>query len=89
VWATGYKEDDSFVNIPYAKDSHGVITHYRGVTPAPGLFVLGRAWQWTRASSLLHGVGKDAAFITKVLKYYLEERYQQVNRVAGAACATC
>ena len=89
VWATGYQEDDSIVNIPFAKDSRGGIVHFRGVTPAPGLFVLGRSWQWTRGSSLLHGVGKDAAFITRVLNYHLEEKHEKMSKLVEAACATC
>ncbi len=85
VWATGYKEDDGFVNIPYVKKKHGGVAHYRGVTPAPGLFVLGRDWQWTRGSALLHGVGKDAAFIVGVLNEFLAENYRRLTRLAAEA----
>jgi putative flavoprotein involved in K+ transport len=85
VWATGYQEDDSVVNIPYAKDASGALLHTRGVTPAPGLFAIGRSWQWTRGSALLHGVGKDAEFITRMLGTYLDEMARAGMSMEGAA----
>lgn len=35
----------------------------RGVSPVPGLYFMGRSWQWTRGSALLAGVGDDAAYV--------------------------
>jgi putative flavoprotein involved in K+ transport len=63
VWATGFTADHSWIDIQEAKDDHGRILHQRGVTPAPGLYVLGRTWQHTRGSALLGWVGSDAAFL--------------------------
>ena len=77
VWATGYREDDRWVDVPYAKNPQGSLIHYRGVSPAPGLFVVGRSWQWSRGSALLHGVGKDAQFILRVLDYHLSDLFQR------------
>ena len=37
--------------------------HQRGVTPSPGLYMLGLTWQHTRGSALLGWVGNDAAFL--------------------------
>jgi putative flavoprotein involved in K+ transport len=37
--------------------------HQRGVTPSPGLYMLGLTWQHTRGSALLGWVGRDAAFL--------------------------
>jgi putative flavoprotein involved in K+ transport len=85
IWSTGYEEDDSFVNIPQAKNDNGSIMHYRGITPVPGMFVLGRSWQWTRGSALLHGVGKDADFLVKVLEHYLSEHQAQPYSIGKAA----
>jgi hypothetical protein len=28
-----------------------------------GLYFIGRSWQWTRGSALLHGAGDDAAHV--------------------------
>ncbi|MGZ5374416.1 MAG: NAD(P)-binding domain-containing protein, partial [Aeromicrobium sp.] len=63
VWATGYKVDHSWIDIPNAKDDQGHILQARGVTPSPGLYTLGLSWQHTRASALLGWVGDDAAFL--------------------------
>jgi putative flavoprotein involved in K+ transport len=63
VWATGFTADHSWIDIPEAKDDQGCILHQRGVTPAPGLYMLGRTWQHTRGSALLGWVGSDAAFL--------------------------
>jgi putative flavoprotein involved in K+ transport len=63
VWATGYRLDHSWIVIPEVKDEHGRIMHLRGVTPSPGLYLLGQTWQHTRGSALLGWVGNDAAFL--------------------------
>jgi len=63
VWATGFKVDHSWIDIPGAKDEQGHILQRRGVTPSPGLYTLGLSWQHTRASALLGWVGDDAAFL--------------------------
>jgi putative flavoprotein involved in K+ transport len=63
VWATGYTTDHTWIDIPEAKDDQGHIRHQRGVTPSPGLYMLGQTWQHTRGSALLGWVGSDAAFL--------------------------
>jgi putative flavoprotein involved in K+ transport len=63
VWATGYTTDHTWIDIPEAKDDQGHILHQRGVTPSPGLYMLGQTWQHTRGSALLGWVSRDAAFL--------------------------
>ena len=63
VWATGFTADHSWIDIQEAKDDQGHIVHQRGVTPSPGLYMLGLTWQHTRGSALLGWVGNDAAFL--------------------------
>lgn len=65
IWATGYRIDHTWIDVPAAKDESGRIRHTRGVTSAPGLYLLGLTWQHTRGSALLGWVGDDAAFITE------------------------
>jgi putative flavoprotein involved in K+ transport len=60
VWATGYHRDYSWIHVPRAIDDAGEIRHDRGVTPAPGLYVIGQPWQTSRGSALLGFVGRDA-----------------------------
>jgi putative flavoprotein involved in K+ transport len=63
VWATGYRDDATWVAIPEATDAQGQFLHQRGVSPVPGRYFIGRSWQWTRGSALLAGVGDDAAYV--------------------------
>jgi putative flavoprotein involved in K+ transport len=63
VWATGFTTDHSWIDVQQAKDDQGHILHERGVTPSPGLYMLGLTWQHTRGSALLGWVGRDAAFL--------------------------
>jgi putative flavoprotein involved in K+ transport len=63
VWATGFKIDHSWIEVPEIKDERGGVRHVRGVTESPGLYMLGMTWQHTRTSALLGWVGDDAAFL--------------------------
>lgn len=62
LWATGYRDDYSWISIPDAVGDGGV-AHDRGVTRVPGLYFLGLPWQHTRGSALLGFVAEDAAHL--------------------------
>jgi len=63
VWCTGFAPDHSWIALPVL-DERGSPRHRRGVVAdAPGLFFLGLRFQHRMTSSLLGGVGADAAFI--------------------------
>jgi putative flavoprotein involved in K+ transport len=62
VWATGYRHDFSWIDVP-GFAANGKPYHDRGVTPAAGLYVLGLGWQHTRGSALIGWVGRDAEFL--------------------------
>jgi putative flavoprotein involved in K+ transport len=74
VWATGYRPDFSWIDVPGVRDESGGIIHRRGVTDAPGLFFIGLTWQHTRGSALIGFVGDDAAFIAGRIGSQLETR---------------
>ena len=63
VWTTGFRFDHSWMDVPVAKDDDGRVRHRRGVTPSPGLYMLGLPRQHTRASALLGWVALDAEFL--------------------------
>ena len=63
IWATGFRVDHSWIDLPEIKDENGCVKHSRGVTPARGLYLLGLTWQWKRTSALLGWVGEDAAYL--------------------------
>jgi putative flavoprotein involved in K+ transport len=64
VWATGYRVDHSWMDVPdVIRD--GRVVHTRGVTDVPGLYFLGLPWQHTRGSALLGFVADDAAHVVR------------------------
>ena len=74
VWATGYRDDTGWAEIPEVKGTQGDFMHYRGVSPLPNLCFVGRSWQWTRGSALFAGVGEDAAYLAEHLVDLFERR---------------
>jgi putative flavoprotein involved in K+ transport len=63
VWCTGFAPDYGWIDLPVFDDG-GYPLHDRGVVPeAPGLFFLGLRFQRSMSSSLIGGVGADAAYI--------------------------
>jgi putative flavoprotein involved in K+ transport len=59
VWATGYRRAYPWLKVPVL-DERGEIRHEGGVTPAPGLYVIGLNFLRRRKSSFIDGVGRDA-----------------------------
>lgn len=74
VWATGFRPDFGWVQVPVF-DGHGAPIHQRGVTAAPGLYFLGLRWQHTQGSGLLGGVGRDAAFLAAKIAQQAQESH--------------
>jgi putative flavoprotein involved in K+ transport len=68
VWATGFRTDYSWVDVPEAFDEDGNPRHQRGITAAPGLAFVGLPWQHTRGSALLGFVQHDAAWVASQLE---------------------
>jgi len=66
VWATGYRADYAWIDIP-GVPRDGRVSHRRGVTDVPGLYFLGLPWQHTRGSALLGFVADDAAHVAASL----------------------
>jgi putative flavoprotein involved in K+ transport len=62
VWATGFRRTYPWLHLPVL-DRSGEICQRRGVTPIPGLYVLGQRFQHFRSSNFIDGVGRDAAFV--------------------------
>jgi putative flavoprotein involved in K+ transport len=74
VWCTGCRSDRSWIDLPVI-GADGLPVHERGVCRTqPGLYFLGRLFQYSLASSMIHGVGRDAKYVA-----------DHLARVAGAA----
>jgi putative flavoprotein involved in K+ transport len=67
IWAGGYKYDFSWIYLPILGDD-GFPVQQRGATAFPGLYFLGLPWLSTFKSSLLLGVGEDAAYIASKIE---------------------
>mgnify|MGYP000205609115 CR=1 FL=1 len=78
VWATGFRTDHSWIDLPVLDDD-GRVRHRRGVTDVPGLYLLGLSWQHTRGSALLGFVEDDARFIAGRI-----DEHARTHSVAGA-----
>ena len=67
VWCTGFSPDYRWIDLPVF-GTDGFPRHERGVVAdAPGLFFLGLRFQHRLNSSLIGGVGADAAFIASMV----------------------
>lgn len=62
IWATGYGYDYGWVYVPVL-DARSEPVHRQGITNVPGMYFLGLRWLSNFKSSLLSGIGEDAARI--------------------------
>jgi putative flavoprotein involved in K+ transport len=76
LWATGFRPDHSWLDIP-VRDRGGRIGHDGGVvTGAPGLYLLGLPVLRTRASTYIHGAAADTEALANHLQSFLDSRYR-------------
>jgi putative flavoprotein involved in K+ transport len=87
VWATGFRLDHSFVELPLF-DDRGRLRHKRGVTEVPGLYFLGLLWQHTRGSALLGWVKDDAQFIAQRIAERAGSARPDSTSIGTSAAAT-
>ncbi len=72
VWATGFRRLYPWLKVPVL-DERGEIRHEGGVTPFPGLYVIGLYFLRRRKSSFVDGVGGDAMELTAHLAARLRQ----------------
>ena len=70
IWATGFRPDLSWLDVPVF-NRKGHLIHDGGVTAGPGLYVLGMPFLRRRKSSLIDGAAADAFDLTAHLAAYL------------------
>ena len=71
VWATGYRPDLSWLEVPVL-DRRGRVVHDGGVTACPGLYLIGLPFLRRRKSSLIDGAAGDAADLASHLVGHLD-----------------
>jgi putative flavoprotein involved in K+ transport len=70
VWAIGFKRDYRWLWVPVV-DQAGEIIHDGGITPSPGLFVIGLRFMRRRKSNFIDGVGADAEELAEIVLTHL------------------
>jgi putative flavoprotein involved in K+ transport len=70
IWATGYRPDYSWLDVPVL-DRFGHVRHNGGVTEAPGLYVMGLPFMRKRKSTLIDGAADDARDVSAHLASHL------------------
>lgn len=81
VWCTGFDPDHRWLDVPVL-DDQGRPVHERGVTAERGLYFLGLLFQHSLASSMINGVGADAAFLVdRVAESVARDREPAAGRV--------
>jgi putative flavoprotein involved in K+ transport len=72
IWATGFRPDYSWLDVPVL-DRKGRIRHDGGVAEAPGMYLMGIPFLRRRKSSLIDGAGDDARDLSAHLASFLDE----------------
>ncbi len=83
IWATGYKQDFSWLKVD-AFDEKGAPIHQRGVSKEPGVYFLGLPWQSRRGSTFLWGVWHDAKFVADQIA--IQRAYADYDGEARSVC---
>ena len=71
LWATGFRPDHSWIDMPIF-DRKGRIRHDGGGVEAPGMYLMGIPFLRRRKSSLIDGAGDDARDLSAQLAAYLD-----------------
>ena len=73
IWATGYRPDYSWLEVPVL-DRKGRLRHDGGVVSPPGMYLMGTQFMRRRKSALIDGAGDDARDLSAHLVSYLDSR---------------
>jgi len=73
VWATGFRPDYSWLDVPVL-DTKAQLRHEGGVVDSPGLYALGLPVLRRRKSTFIHGIEDDARDVIAHLANYLDAR---------------
>jgi putative flavoprotein involved in K+ transport len=80
IWATGFRPDFGWIDLP-GLDASGRLASERGaVVGQPGLYVLGQEFQYMFNSHTVGGVGKDAGYVVQQLDQRSRVEHPVVSR---------
>ena len=72
IWATGYRPDYSWLELPVF-DRKGMVRHDGGVVSSQGVYLMGVPFARRRKSTLIDGAGDDARDLSDHLALYLRQ----------------
>jgi putative flavoprotein involved in K+ transport len=79
IWATGYRPNYSWLEVPVL-DPKGMVVHDGGVViSSPGMYLMGMQFLRRRKSALIDGAGDDARELSAHLASYLDSRVVRVS----------
>jgi putative flavoprotein involved in K+ transport len=78
IWATGYRPDTSWLDVPVL-DRKGMVLHDGGIVPSPGMYLMGAQFLRRRKSTLIDGAGDDARDLSAHLACYLDSRIARIG----------
>ena len=82
VWCTGFRQDFRWIDLPVLGADGWPLEHRGEVAAAPGLFFCGLCFQYAAASMTIHGAGRDAAHVARLIE---KRRVGMPRRVRQAA----
>ena len=71
IWATGYRPDYSWLEVPVF-DAQGRVRHDGGVVASPGMYIIGLPVLRCRRSTFIDGAANDAHYLSAHLASYLK-----------------
>ena len=78
LWATGYRPDYSWLELPVL-DRKGQVRHDGGIVESPGMYLMGMQFLRRRKSALIDGAGDDARDLSDHLSSSLNGRLASAN----------
>jgi putative flavoprotein involved in K+ transport len=72
IWATGYRPDYSWLELPVL-DRKGMVRHDGGIVCSPGVYLMGMQFLRRRKSALIDGAGDDARDLSAHLAACLDD----------------
>jgi putative flavoprotein involved in K+ transport len=78
IWATGYRPDYTWLEVPVL-DRKGMVRHDGGIVPSRGMYLMGAQFLRRRKSALIDGAAGDARDLAAHLASYLDNRLARIR----------
>ena len=87
IWCTGYEPGMSWIRLPVFEGGEEP-KHFRGVvSDEPGFYFVGLHFLYAMSSTMIHGVGRDAAYVTDAIAARVGKRRGAIVSDPGLAAS--